>query len=310
MSNISKDFVTKNGIIVKGTGIVTGLTSQTNALQVDGGAAIAKNIIVGSTATIYGVTTIANTANSFSTITGALVVQGGLGVAKNLYVGGTIFGTISGAVTTATSLSGGTIGSIPIQSAANQTAYIAPGTVNGYVLTWDQVNSTATWQSVSGGVTALANTATNIAAGSLGSIPYQTAPGLTAFIGTGTVGSLLQMGANTATFVNSSSVQVGFAANLLGGNTNTVPFQTAANATGFNNNFTFNGTILRVTEIAVTNTTSATNTTTGVLQVEGGVGVGDSVYVRRRVGFVNASNASAVYQIYNPSTNSLDTVFA
>lgn len=491
MSNISKDFVTKNGIIVKGTGIVTGLTSQTNALQVDGGAAIAKNFIVGSTATVYGVTTIANTANSFSTITGALVVQGGLGVAKDFYVGGTLYGSISGIITTATNLSagtagqivyqiapgqtgyygpgsvgdvllsngtsgpiysntssvyvgnsvrsetlqggaagalvyqtatnstdfltigpnnsvlvsngslpnwtvsptfggnvvilgnltvqgtativnstvtnvvdpiftigggpdatpppvgdqkdrgiafiwtgtqagldtvrtgffgfdhstgyftfltsatianeivspsggttrgaldvnlaGGAAGSIPIQSAANQTAYIAPGTVNGYVLTWDQLNSTATWQNVAGTVINLANTATNIAGGTTGAVPYQTAPGLTAFIGAGAAGSLLQMGATTATFVNSSSIQVGFAANILGGSTNSVPFQTAANATGFNSNFTFNGTALSAPEIAVTNTTSATSTTTGALRVEGGVGIRGDLYVGGRI---------------------------
>jgi hypothetical protein len=56
--------------------------------------------------------------------------------------------------------------------------------------------------------------------------------------------------------------------------------------------------------------TAATNTTTGALQVAGGVGVGGSVYVGNRVGFVNASNVSAVYQVYNATTNSLDTVFA
>jgi hypothetical protein len=59
----------------------------------------------------------------------------------------------------------------------------------------------------------------------------------------------------------------------------------------------------------VTNTTSATNTTTGALQVKGGVGVGGNIYTAGRVGFVNASNASRVYQFYNAATDSLDTVF-
>lgn len=491
MSNISKDFVTKNGLIVKGTGIVTGLTSQTNALQVDGGGAIAKNLIVGSTATIYGQTIVANTLNAINSTTGALIVQGGLSVQKDLYVSGTLYGSISGVITTSTNLSagtagqivyqiapgqtgyygpgtagdvllsngtngpiytstasvyvgnavrsetlqggtagalvyqsatnvtnfvnigpnnsvlvsdgsvpswtvsptfagnvtvlgnftvqgtativnstvtnvvdpiitigggpdasppsigdqkdrgiafiwtgtqagldiartgffgfdhstgyftfltsatisneivspdggttrgaidvnlaGGAAGSIPIQSAANQTAYIAPGTVDGYVLTWNQLNSTATWQNVAGTVINLANTATNLAGGSVGSIPYQTASGLTAFIGAGAVGSLLQMGSTTATFVNTGSIQVGFAANILGGSTNAVPFQTAANATGFNNNFSFNGTALSAPEIAITNTTSATSTTTGALRVEGGVGIRGDLYVGGRI---------------------------
>ena len=60
----------------------------------------------------------------------------------------------------------------------------------------------------------------------------------------------------------------------------------------------------------VTNVTASVSTTTGALQVVGGIGVGDSVYVKNRVGFVNASNVSRVYQVYNTVTDSLDTVFA
>ena len=61
--------------------------------------------------------------------------------------------------------------------------------------------------------------------------------------------------------------------------------------------------------ILITNTTSATSTATGALRVQGGVGIGGSVYVGNRVGFGNAAGASAVYQVYNAATNSLDTVF-
>jgi hypothetical protein len=61
--------------------------------------------------------------------------------------------------------------------------------------------------------------------------------------------------------------------------------------------------------IKTTNNTQSINTTTGALQVTGGAGIGGNLYVGNRVGFVNTSNVSAVYQIYNPITNSLDTVF-
>ena len=61
--------------------------------------------------------------------------------------------------------------------------------------------------------------------------------------------------------------------------------------------------------ITLSDSTTSTTKTTGALKVTGGVGVGDSVYVGNRVGFVNASNVSVVYQYYNSSTNSLDTVF-
>jgi hypothetical protein len=43
--------------------------------------------------------------------------------------------------------------------------------------------------------------------------------------------------------------------------------------------------------------------------VTGGVGVSGSVYVGNKIGFSNTSNVSIVYQYYNTSTNSLDTVF-
>jgi hypothetical protein len=62
-------------------------------------------------------------------------------------------------------------------------------------------------------------------------------------------------------------------------------------------------------QFTVTNATSAISTLTGALQVRGGAGVGGSLYVGNRVGFVNTSNVSAVYQVYNAALNSLDTVF-
>ena len=57
------------------------------------------------------------------------------------------------------------------------------------------------------------------------------------------------------------------------------------------------------------NTSPSTSTTTGALLVAGGVGVGNNVYVGGKVGWVNPSNQSVVYQYYNTATNSLDTIF-
>ena len=96
---VQQDFVVKNGVVIKGAAIVTSSTNQKGSLQSAGGAAIAKNLIVGSSATIYGPTTIANylaitnTTGTIDGTTGALQVAGGVGIAGNLYVGGTITAT-------------------------------------------------------------------------------------------------------------------------------------------------------------------------------------------------------------------------
>jgi hypothetical protein len=58
-------------------------------------------------------------------------------------------------------------------------------------------------------------------------------------------------------------------------------------------------------------TTASTSSTTGSLKLGGGLGVAGNIYVgsASKVGYVNASNVSAVYQQYNAATDSLDTVF-
>jgi len=128
----------------------------------------------GTYATMQLGTLIASsTASSTTTVAGnAIQVSGGVGVAGSMYVAGLIYGTS----TQATSLSGGIAGQIPIQTAQGQTSFIGTGTT-GYVLTWNSVNNTATWQAVS----ATANTATNIAGGAAWDIPFQIASGQTSF---------------------------------------------------------------------------------------------------------------------------------
>lgn len=69
-----KDFITRYGVLVQGTNVVTSSTGQTNALQVNGGAAIAKNLIVGTTADIYGTLTARN----------SLIVNGPVQISGNL----------------------------------------------------------------------------------------------------------------------------------------------------------------------------------------------------------------------------------
>ena len=50
----TQDFIVNSGLNVQGTSTVTSSTGNTGTLQVDGGAAVAKNLIVGNGALIYG----------------------------------------------------------------------------------------------------------------------------------------------------------------------------------------------------------------------------------------------------------------
>lgn len=229
---------------------------------------------VEGTVRIAGITTITTTTNSISTTTGALQVVGGVGIGKDLYVGGTIYGTLVG---------GGSI-----------------------------------------------STATNLSAGTAGQLVYQTAPGVTSYYGPGTAGQiLLSNGTSGPVYTNTASIYVGravladnastatTATNLTAGTAGQVPYQTAPGATSFfgpgtaGNVLVSNGASAPTynNTLTLVGTTTSISTTTGALQVRGGVGIGGSVYVGNRVGFVGTNSASAVYQVYNAATNSLDTVF-
>jgi hypothetical protein len=72
---------------------------------------------------------------------------------------------------------------------------------------------------------------------------------------------------------------------------------------------TFSGAHTYSGVVTLTDSTASTTTATGALKVSGGVGVAGNIYTGGKVGFVNASNVSAVYQFYNTATGTLDTVF-
>jgi hypothetical protein len=99
---INRDFIVKAGALVQGTNFVTSSTGQTGTLQVNGGAAIAKNLVVGTTATIWGATTLQNTLTVGGyTILNAAQAAGftatSISITNNLTVGGN--GQITGLFT-------------------------------------------------------------------------------------------------------------------------------------------------------------------------------------------------------------------
>jgi hypothetical protein len=277
-------------------------------------------------------------------------------------------GTTRGAIDA--NLSGGTAGQLVYQSAPNTTNFVGPGNA-GEILVSDGANapvytSTSTIQTgfaanLLGGAagefayqtgpnaTAFVNTASmyvyravvsdsaagtsdkanNLNGGTAGQIPYQSAPDTTLFFGPGNAGEILvSAGASAPVYTNTSSIYVNSSVNaetLYGGSAGQLVYQTSPGSTGFVttastgqllisggfNQPQYQSTLtVDASVVNVNSTVQSLSTTTGALQVDGGVGVGDSVYVGNRVGFVNTSNISVVYQVYNPETNSLDTVFA
>lgn len=92
------------------------------------------------------------------------------------------------------------------------------------------------------------NTATNLAGGTTGAVPYQTGAGATTFLGLGTTNYVMTAGASAPQYVAQSTLSVGFATNagsattagsagtstnISGGTANQIPYQTGAGATGF-----------------------------------------------------------------------------
>jgi hypothetical protein len=86
--------------------------------------------------------------------------------------------------TTATNLAGGAANQITYQSGASTSAFAVAPTIPGTVLGWN--GSAFAWVAAPAAVTASA-----LAGGVASQIPYQTAPGVTAFIPNGTAGQIL-----------------------------------------------------------------------------------------------------------------------
>jgi hypothetical protein len=77
------------------------------------------------------------------------------------------------------------------------------------------------------------NSAANIAAGSTGAVPYNSAPGTTTFLGLGTAGYILTAGASAPQWSSPSSISIGSATTIGGGTTGAVLYQSAPGTTAF-----------------------------------------------------------------------------
>jgi len=130
--------------------------------------------------------------------------------------------------------------------------------------------------------TTYSSNASNLSGGTVG----------TARLGTGT--------ANSTTILYGNSVWAAPAAS----STNTAAQFAWTNTHSFAANVT-----ISTGQLLITNTATSGNAVSGSVIVSGGIGVANNIYVGGRVGFSNATNLSVVYQYYNVSAGSIDTVF-
>jgi hypothetical protein len=128
------------------------------------------------------------------------------------------------------------------------------------------------------------NTATDLAGGATGSIPYQLNPGDTTFLPIGTAGYVLVSNGSTPVWSTTGTVVSGEATtstNLKFGQQYQIPYQTAPGATAFEDNFKYRydtDTLVTV-NAQFTGTSNAVGPASGAVQIAGGTYVAQDVYV-------------------------------
>ena len=219
-------------------GTTTATSTQSGALVVAGGVGIGGNLWVGGeivaqrltieyttvTTTLVQTDDIIrtfNSTNATSTATGALQVVGGVGIGGDLWVGGTIY-TLNVTAGKALNIAGGSTGTVLFQSASSSTAFTGPGSIGNILVSrgidalGPVFDDTSTFvvgyantafnsaTAINASTASYAVTATNLAGGTAGQVPYQIAPGQTRFFGAGTAGDLLISNGTTAPTYNNT----------------------------------------------------------------------------------------------------------
>ena len=307
--------------------IVTGTTptnsTVTGALQVVGGVGIGGGVYVGSVSTFTNQVNItANIPSAFGISTGSLVVTGGIYATGASWHSGIYGSNISSGAQIVLNNAGSSFGqigtfafstntSIQYVPANQQVWYLGLGSLAGgptvTSLTWSSSGTVAIPGTNAFSVSTSTNTGALTVAGGVG-----IGGGL--FVGgTVTATNFILNGYQVSTSTSGGSGAVSVSVQSTITNASFYPlFVSANNSTPTalpeytTSTFSINPSTGVVTH---SSTVASTSTLTGALTVAGGVGIGGSVYVGNRVGFVGTTNASVVYQFYNTTTNSLDTVF-
>ena len=281
-----------------------------------------------------GFTQIGNgSINSSSSTTGSLVVAGGMGVTGNANIGGTVRITNTTASTTSSSgaltvsggvgigLSASIGGRLQLFNGANYTAFVSSATGNTvYTLpATSPATGTSVLVSTSAGVWSWASPTSvgNTSSGTTdGTVQYKSGSG---FAGTNSFFydttlyalRLSNFPAGEATSSTSAALKVEQTTGSFNGSLNGTMIAVNANngftgdllnlQTNANTKFRVdaNGAIGTSSEIVSVSTTAATNTTSGALQVRGGAGIAQTLFVGGSI-----SNANFFYSGGNNYTKS------
>ena len=228
-TGIPNGALTNNSVTIGTTNIALGATSTTlagltgvgiastsnSAISIAGSAAGARlGVQINNTSvTGYaGITLTANGVNKYIQLNGAsnnleivnsansvvIVSVTDTGAANfNSTVTAPTFSGNATTATTATNIAGGAAGGIPYQTGAGATSLLTAGTsaqvlISGTAPSWTNISSL----SVSSASTA--TTATNLAGGTAGGVPYQTGAGTTGITAAGTAGNVLTSNGTSA----------------------------------------------------------------------------------------------------------------
>lgn len=243
------------------------------------GALIFSNIstlqsVTGRGSTTSNRLTISNNTISTSTMSGALIIAGGVGIGENIVVRT----NISGGSLTGRNLTQGRIVFVGTDSQLTDASNL---TYN------DLINLISSGAGSS-------STATNLAGGGPGTIPYQLSPGITRFVSTGTAGFILSSnGTSPPTWIPNTPPAT-TATSIFGGTTGAILYQQAVNSTTF---LTLSGTENAIVAAGVNSpkyvtqieakagTESATTSSSQSLRVtSGGLGVVGNSYFDSNVG--------------------------
>jgi len=260
--SVTEDFVVKNGLVVQGTAVVTTSTGVDGSLHSLAGIATEKNLIVGTTATVWGNTNLLGqlAVSNNTTLTGTLYVGGNTTLNTGLTVGGIATVTNKLVVIGITTLSG--------------TLYVTSATTLNSTL---YVTSTATLN------TDLVVTGNSTLTGTLYVGNNVNLNGQLAVTGTGTFTGALYVGG--ATKLNTTLTITGIT--------------TLLDATGGGNGIGAlvlaqgGMSVAGVTYIA--NTTTANTNGTAALYISGGVYVGDNLIVNSTAYNIATNTANSIY---------------